>query len=89
MNGRFVVHNISQLVTNEGGAGWEPLRGGAAQSRLRVVKGAAIVIDNGRISSVIDEESVGRYEGEKIDARQRVVMPGFVDPPHTRSLRRH
>lgn len=80
MNGRFVVHNISQLVTNEG-AGWEPLRG-AAQSRLRVVKGAAIVIDNGRISSVIDEESVGRYEGEKIDARQRVVMPGFVDP-HT------
>jgi imidazolonepropionase len=64
----LVIDNIGQLVTNDPAA---------AEGPLGVVRGAALVAENGVVVAV---ERAGRAAGdEAVDAAGRCVIPGFVD----------
>src|SRR5215472_15949748 len=77
MNPLAVLH-AAQLVTLA-----EPARPriGAAMSDLRVIRDGGMLIRDGAIESVgpSDEIEEKIAEAEIVDARGRVVMPGFVD----------
>jgi imidazolonepropionase len=77
MNPLAVLH-AGQLVTLAGPAG---PRIGAAMSDLRIIRDGGMLIRDGAIESVGPtaeiEEKIA--EAEIVDARGRVVMPGFVD----------
>ncbi len=76
-----IVHNASQVLTVASPAG--PKRG-ASMRELGIVQDGAVAILEGRIAGVgTSTEVLGTYSAHRlIDARQCVVMPGFVDP-HT------
>jgi len=77
MNPLAVLH-AAQLVTLAGPA--RP-RIGAAMSDLRIIRDGGMLIRDGAIESVgpSDEIEEKIAEAEIVDARGRVVMPGFVD----------
>jgi len=76
----LLVTNIGQLATPRGK---KPLSG-EKMSGLRTIRNAAMAIDRGIITAVGQQEKVLReYTAKRrMDARGRLVTPGFVDP-HT------
>lgn len=78
----LIVENVSQLVTLAGPA--RP-RAGAEMGELAIVKGGALLARDGVIAAAgaaSEVEPQVRPDALRIDARNSVVMPGFVDP-HT------
>jgi imidazolonepropionase len=74
-----IFHNISQLVTLEGG----PQRG-LELGRLGMIERGGIVCEGETILAVgKEDEMLERYpDADRVDMRGRAVVPGFVDP-HT------
>ncbi|HKR72360.1 MAG TPA: imidazolonepropionase [Streptosporangiaceae bacterium] len=66
-----LITNIGELVTNTPGSGREP--GGFA-----AINGAALIIDGGRIAWT-GQASAAPAADQRVDARGRAVLPGFVD----------
>jgi imidazolonepropionase len=75
----MLIHSISQLLTLAGGA-----QRGVDLGKLGIIRDGAVLVRDGLIAAVgSSTELRGAYRGEKeVDARGKVVMPGFVDP-HT------
>jgi imidazolonepropionase len=75
----LLVHSSSQLLTIKGGA-----KRGDMMRELGVIEDGAVAVREGRIALVgRTKEVLGRVEAfNEIDAKGKVVMPGFVDP-HT------
>lgn len=79
----LLLHDLSEIATPEGS---EPLRG-AAQGRVRRLRGAEVLCRGGRIEFVGTPEERRRLfgelpEAERLDGRGGTLVPGFVDP-HT------
>ena len=74
-----IFHNISQLITLEGG----PQRG-LELGKLGMIERGAIVCEGENIFAVgRDDDMLERYpDAERLDLRGMAVVPGFVDP-HT------
>lgn len=74
-----IIHNISECLTMAGG----PRRGGAMSDPV-IIQDAAIVIDGEVITDLgRSDDLLNKYQdAERIDAANRAVVPGFVDP-HT------
>ncbi|MFI6520123.1 imidazolonepropionase [Spirillospora sp. NPDC050679] len=64
-----LIRNIGELVTNEPGAGDGP---------LGVRRGAALVLDGGKVVWTGDDQDAPEAD-EVFDADGRAVLPGFVD----------
>ncbi len=75
----MLIHSASQVLTLAGG----PQRGDRLGD-LGLIPDGAILFRDGEILEVgTSEELLKKYpDEEKLDARSKVVMPGFVDP-HT------
>jgi len=75
----MLIHNVSQLVTVSGG----PQRG-QRFGDLAIIENGAVLIEGEVITAVgpSDEMKAIYADHDKVNARNRVVMPGFVDP-HT------
>jgi imidazolonepropionase len=75
----MLIHSASQLLTISG----SPQRG-SAMGELGILPDGAVLTRAGKIAEIgPTREMLSRYpREEKLDARGRVVMPGFVDP-HT------
>lgn len=75
----MLIHSASQLICLRGG----PQRG-LALGTLDIIENGAVLIRGDTIHAVgSTQELLQRYPREEtLDARQQVVMPGFVDP-HT------
>lgn len=77
----LLIENASQILTMAG-AGWEPLSG-QKMKKLRKRKGGVILIADGRIVEVADEDKADslkkRYNPVVLDAKGKLVMPGLVD----------
>lgn len=75
----MLIHSASQVLTLAGG-----IQRGNALGTLGIIPDGAVVVRGGRIYAV--GSSAGMLAAypheERLDARGRVVMPGFVDP-HT------
>ncbi len=80
----LLVINAKELLTLAGKP--EPRRG-KEMSELAIVKNGAMAINNGLIVEVGETQNItSKYEAvEVVDATDRVVMPGFVDP-HTHPI---
>jgi imidazolonepropionase len=78
----MLVHSASQLLTLSG----KPQRG-KDLGRLGIIQDGALLIRDGVIAAVGASQELRRaYPAEEtLDARQHVVMPGFVDP-HTHAI---
>jgi len=83
---RILVRNIGQLLTLAGPN--EPRRGKLMGS-LGLIRGGALLVEDGAILAAGREETVARADGaaqaEVVDAGGRVVSPGFVDS-HSHAL---
>ena len=84
MRADLLIENVGQLLTLAGPAG--PRRGPAMQD-LGIVEDGVVAVKQGRIVAVGKR---GGFEGSitpdnVLDAKGRVVMPGFVDP-HTHAV---
>jgi imidazolonepropionase len=79
----LLIHNIGQLVTPITAPGGGPRRG-RAMRELALISHAAVAVADGRILAAGPEAELhGRYEAaQELDARDRSLVPGFVDP-HT------
>ncbi|MFB0545418.1 MAG: amidohydrolase family protein, partial [Anaerolineae bacterium] len=77
----LVIHNAHQLLTvaSPGGA-----KRGAAIGELGIIENGAVAVKEGRIALIGATKEVMSQvmAGREIDARGKVVAPGFVDP-HT------
>ena len=75
----MLIHSASQLVTLAGG-----VRRGARMNDLNILADGAVLIRDGKIEAVgLSSELQAAYpEEEKLDARGKAIVPGFVDP-HT------
>lgn len=75
----MLIHSASQLLTLSGGA-----QRGSVLGRLGIIEDGAVLIRGEEIVETgSTRDMVGRFpQEERLDARGRVVMPGFVDP-HT------
>ncbi len=75
----MLIHSASQILTLSGG----PQRG-KALGRLGILTGGALLLRHGLIAAIgPNAELLAAYpDEERLDARGRVVLPGFVDP-HT------
>lgn len=74
----LIIHSANQILTLAGGA---PKRG-TAQSNLGIWRDAAIAVAGERILAVGSTLDILALAGEhtrKIDARGKIVLPGFVD----------
>jgi imidazolonepropionase len=78
----LIIKNASELATPQGG-NQKPLVGKQMQA-LRIIRGAALAVNNGKIVAVCKTSSVASAfkATETIDAEGKTVIPGFVDP-HT------
>jgi imidazolonepropionase len=78
-NADLLIVHASELVPCSGAPGGVR---GAALERLDAIRDGALAIANGRILAVGTTEEVTRsFEAPKtIDARGRLISPGFVDP---------
>ena len=72
---RLIVYNIGLLATPEG----RRARRGAEQGKIELKKGAWIYAEDGVIHAVGTGETPHSPGAEIIDARGRLVTPGFVD----------
>ncbi len=78
----LLIENASEVITLRGGS-QKPLLG-EQMKNLEIIRDGSVAINEGKIVCV-GKTSVLRpkFEGEEtIDASEKVVMPGFVDP-HT------
>jgi imidazolonepropionase len=85
MNDELLITNASQLVTL---AGPRRARVGQEMRDLAIIEDGAILVRGGLIAAVGSSAAVERgasAEARRIDAAQKVVMPGFVDA-HTHSV---
>ena len=75
----MLIHSASQLLTLAGGA-----QRGSRLGELGIIEdGAVLVRDGGIVETGLSADLLEKYpQEERLDARGRVVMPGFVDP-HT------
>ena len=75
----MLIHSAAQLLTLAGG----PQRGDDL-GRLEIIEDGALLMRAGKIVAVGgSQQLLAEYpDEERLDARGRVVMPGFVDP-HT------
>jgi len=78
----FLVHNCSHLVTL---AGPRHPRVGPELRELGIVPDGAMLVRDGRIEAVGTLDALNRSTATEIDARGRVVLPGFVDA-HTHTV---
>jgi imidazolonepropionase len=78
----LLIHSASQLVTLAGG----PQRG-RELGRLEIIPDGAVLMDNKTIVEVgTTQEMCSRHSNvHRLDAGEKVVMPGFVDP-HTHAI---
>ena len=76
----LLIAHCKQLLTMRGGKG--PRRG-AALGRLGIIRDGAVLSHKGSIVAVGPTDTVARHKlarrAKKIDARELVVLPGFVD----------
>lgn len=80
----LLIHSANQLLTLSGDA---PKRG-AAQSDLAIIRDGAIAIHGERIIAVgdtLDLLALADAHTRKMDARGKIVLPGFVDA-HTHAV---
>lgn len=77
----LIIHNVKQLVTCSSGG--RPKRG-REMLDVGVIENGSVAVTNGIIVGVGGSNDIlGEYHSERtIDAQNRVVSPGFVDP-HT------
>jgi imidazolonepropionase len=75
----MLIHSASQLLTLTGG----PQRG-SYLGHLKIIPNGAVLIQEGKIVDIgLSSELLLKYPEEKLlDANQKTVLPGFVDP-HT------
>ncbi len=75
----LIIHSASQMLTLRGG----PQRG-SSLGMLHIIEDGGIAIKDGIIAAVGQSSEIQRsfQASETIDAKGRVLMPGFVDP-HT------
>jgi len=78
----LLIENASELLTIRGGTE-KPLLGKSMRD-LGVIRDGSVAIRNGRVIAVGKTEKIKEEieSSEIIDASEKVVMPGFVDP-HT------
>ena len=81
MKAGLLIYNIGQLVTCASGG--KPKRG-AAMREVGLIENGAVAIADGRFVGVgRSDEIISEFTAdEKLDAKGKVVCPGFVDP-HT------
>ena len=81
MKVEMIIFNAKELLTLKGKA---KVRSGKEMSELGIIHDGAVAIDGGEIIDVnVSSEILAKYESDNmIDALDKVVMPGFVDP-HT------
>ncbi len=74
----LLIRNIGLLATAEGNA---PLRGEAQHSGIRLIKDAAILINDGIIQAVYENGEIPHIDGhvEQLFCRGRLVTAGLVD----------
>jgi imidazolonepropionase len=75
----MLIHSASQALTLAG-----PPQRGSDLGRLGIIPNGAVLVEEGAIAAVGDSDELRvRYPHEpRLDAQNRVVMPGLVDP-HT------
>lgn len=74
----LVIKHAAELLTLKGG-----LRTRDTMRNLSIIEDGAVVLDGQKILAVSKTSDIDSdYQGTTIDARRKVVMPGFVDP-HT------
>ena len=75
----MLIHSSSQLLTIAG-----PSQRGRQMGNLGIIDNGAVLIEDGVIAAVGPSEEMCKVyaDDEQLDAKGRVVMPGFVDP-HT------
>ncbi len=83
----LVVTNLAEVVTLAEGP---TPRVGEAMGRLGRIPGGALAVAGGRVAWVGPERTLGREVrlrsgGERVDGREGIVVPGFVDA-HTHAL---
>ena len=78
----LLIENASELLTIRGGTE-KPLLGKSMRD-LDIIRDGSVAIRNGRVIAVGKTEKIKEEieSSEVIDASEKVVMPGFVDP-HT------
>jgi imidazolonepropionase len=78
----LVIKNANELLTIAGGS-QKPLLG-KRMKELGIIADGGLAVDKGRIVAVGSTENIiKRFKGkESLEANEKVVMPGFVDP-HT------
>jgi len=78
----LLIENASEVITLRGGSR-KPLLG-EQMKNLGIIKDGSIAVKEGKIVAVGKTREIKRkFEGkETVDAGEKVVMPGFVDP-HT------
>jgi len=77
----LIIHNAKQLVTCSANG---KAKKGDQMQELGIIENGAVAVENGLVRAIGNsDEILSIYESENvIDARQKVVMPAFVDP-HT------
>ncbi|MFO7896150.1 MAG: imidazolonepropionase [Candidatus Cloacimonadales bacterium] len=77
----MIIFNATELLTLQGAA---RARRGAEMNELGLIKDGAIAVQDGKILEVgLSSEILLKYQSQQmLDALDKVVMPGFVDP-HT------
>jgi imidazolonepropionase len=87
MDGNLIIKNASELVTCSG----FNAKKGREMSELSIISGGAVVIEQGKITRVgptadvlaaLEASGMTLAQFETIDASNKAVLPGFVDP-HT------
>jgi len=77
---RFLIQNVGQLLTLRGPA---RARAGAELRDVGLVRGGAVLVEDGKIVAVGTKAEVmaqpGAGAARIVDAEGRVVLPGFVD----------
>jgi len=81
MTSDLIIFNIGELVTCSSGG--KPKRGEAMRD-IGLIRDAAVVVKDGKIIAVGSSDELRRENqaSSEIDAENKVVCPGFVDP-HT------
>jgi len=82
MKADIIIKNIGELLTLQGPA--KPRTGEKEMNELGIIREGAIAISSDKIIAIGSEKEITtKYSAEvNIDAENKVVMPGFVDP-HT------